>query len=205
MMTQHYPFMLPPLKYPYDSLEPFIDERTMRIHHDVIFRGYIDRLNTVISNNPVYKDWNLITLLTYANDFEEPFKTLIKNNAGGVLSHYVYFESMTPIKNHPHGILLESIKRDFGSVDALLDYMTEKAYLIFGSGNVWLMYDTEFNLRVIAEPNSNTPPLEILRPLLVLDVWEHAYFLKHYSDRRSYLRMWRRVVNWNNEIYLREI
>lgn len=205
MLTQHYPFKLPPLNYAYDALEPYIEEETVRVHHDVLFQGYIDRLNAIIRNNMVYKDWNLLTLLTYSDDFEEPLSTLIRNNAGGVLSHYVYFESMTPIKNQPQGVLLEAIKRDFGSVDIMLDYLTDKAYAVFGSGNVWLLYDTKFNLRIVATPNQDPPPLEILRPILVLDVWEHAYFLQHEADRRSYLNAWKNVINWNAEIYLKEI
>ena len=205
MLTQHYPFQLPPLNYAYNALEPYIEEETIRVHHDVLFKGYIDRLNAIIRNNMVYKDWNLLTLLTYADDFEEPLSTMIKNNAGGVLSHYVYFESMTPIKNEPQGVLLEAIKRDFGSVDIMLDYLTDKAFAVFGSGNVWLLYDTKFNLRIVATPNQDPPPLEILRPILVLDVWEHAYFLQHHADRRSYLDAWKHVINWNAEIYLKEI
>ncbi len=205
MLTQHYPFTLPPLPYAYDALEPYISEETLRTHHGILFQNYINRLNTIIKNNMVYKDWNLLTLLTYADDFEEPLSTLIKNNGGGVLSHYIYFESMTPVKNEPSGVFLEAIKRDFGSVDIMLDYFLDKAYAVFGSGNVWLLYDTKFNLRIVATPNQDPPPLEILRPLLVLDVWEHAYFLEHNADRRAYLEQWKKVINWNAPIYLREI
>lgn len=205
MMTQHYPFKLPPLDYAYNALEPYIDEETMQLHHDVLFKNYIDRLNAIIAINPVYKDWNLLTLLTYADDFEEPLQTAIKNNGGGVLSHYVYFQSMTPKKTEPHGILLEAIKRDFGSVDIMLEYLLDKAYAVFGSGNVWVLYDTKFNLRILSTPNQDPPPLEILRPLLVIDLWEHAFFLKYKSDKRAYLEAWKNVINWDAEIYLKEI
>lgn len=205
MMTQHYPFKLPPLKYAYDALEPYIDAETMRVHHDVLFKNYIDRLNNIIRNNMIYKDWNLLTLLTYVDAFEEPLQTLIRNNAGGVLSHYIYFESMTPIKTSPSGALLKAINRDFGSVDIMVEYLIDKAYALFGSGNVWVLYDTKLNLRVFATPNQDPPPLEILRPLLVIDVWEHAYFLQHKADKRAYLEAWKHIINWNTEIYLKEI
>lgn len=205
ILSQHYPFVLPPLKYPYNALEPYISEETLRIHHDVLFKAYIDRLNTTIKNNIMYKDWSLLTLLTYAEDFEEPLQTLITNNGGGVLSHDVYFETLTPKKTQPTGALLAAINRDFGSVDIMLSYMMDKAYTTFGSGNTWLLYDSRFNLRILSTPNQNPPPLEILRPLLVIDMWEHAFFLQYKSDKRAYLNAWKQLINWEAPIYLKEI
>ncbi|MDD6488414.1 MAG: superoxide dismutase [Clostridia bacterium] len=205
ILTMHYPFELPPLNYPYDALEPYISEETMHIHHDILFKNYINSLNVIVRNNMLYKDWNLLTLLTYVDDFEEPLRTLVKNSAGGVLSHYVYFETLTPHHTEPKGALLQAINRDFGSVDIMLNFMVDKAFTTFGSGNTWLLYDTSFNLRILSTPNQDPPPIEILRPLLVIDMWEHAFFLQYHNDKRAYLDAWKNIINWDAPVYLKTI
>ena len=101
MLDQHYPFTLPPLPCAYNALEPYIDTETMRIHHDIMFKKYVDNLNMILKDNPIYQDWSLHNLLAYSSDFEDLMETALKNNGGGVMNHYMYFDGMTPNKTEP--------------------------------------------------------------------------------------------------------
>ncbi len=196
MLDQHYPFTLPPLPYAYNALEPYIDTETMHIHHDIMFKKYVDNLNMILKNNPIYQDWSLHDLLAYSDDFEDLMKTALKNNGGGVMNHYLYFDGMTPNKTEPSESLQTAITRDFGSMQRLCQMMKTAALSQFGSGYAWLMYDSTSKLRIVKTPNQDPPPLLILQPLLLVDVWEHAYFLKYKHQRDKYFDAWCNVVDW---------
>lgn len=196
MLTEHYPFKLPPLPYAYNALEPYIDEETMRIHHDIMFKKYVDNLNALLKANPTYQDWSLYDLLAYSDDFDEVISTSLKNNGGGVMNHYLYFDGMTPEKTEPTGSLMKAIERDFGSMDNICRNMKVAAMSQFGSGYAWLMFDSTSKLRIVKTPNQNPPPLLILQPLFLIDVWEHAYFLKYKHERDKYFDEWCKIIDW---------
>ncbi len=197
MLSSHYPFKLPPLPYAYDALEPHIDAETMHIHHDIMFKKYVDNLNAVLRANPIYQDWSLYDLLAYNDDFNEEVGTAIRNNGGGVFNHYLYFDGMTPEKNEPTGQLKTAVIRDFGSFDNLCACMKAAALTQFGSGYAWLMFDGTSKLRIVKTPNQDPPPLLILQPILLVDVWEHAYFLKYKQERDKYFDAWCSLIDWN--------
>lgn len=197
MLDQHYPFTLPPLPYAYNALEPYIDEETMHIHHDIMFRNYINNLNLLLKANPTYQDWSLYDLLAYSDDFEEPIKTSLKNQGGGVLNHYLYFDSMTPNKTEAKETLRTAIIRDFGSMEKFYKIMKAAALSQFGSGYAWLMFDSTSKLRIVKTSNQNPPPLLILQPLILIDVWEHAYLLKYKHERDKYFDAWYHLIDWN--------
>ena len=134
MLEQHYPFTLPPLPCAYNALEPYIDTETMRIHHDIMFKKYVDNLNMILKDNPIYQDWSLHNLLAYSSDFEDLMETALKNNGGGVMNHYMYFDGMTPNKTEPSQNLRTAIIRDFGSMQRLCQVMKTVAISQFGSG-----------------------------------------------------------------------
>ncbi len=196
MLDQHYPFTLPPLPCAYNALEPYIDTETMHIHHDIMFKKYVDNLNMILKDNPIYQDWSLHNLLAYSSDFEDLMETALKNNGGGVMNHYMYFDGMTPNKTEPSQNLQTAIIRDFGSMQRLCQVMKTVAISQFGSGYAWLMYDSTSKLRIVKTPNQDPPPLLILQPLLVIDVWEHAYFLQYEQQRDKYFDAWCNVIDW---------
>lgn len=197
MLSDHYPFKLPPLPYAYNALEPYIDEETMHIHHDIMFKKYVDNLNAVLKSNPIYQDWSLYDLLSYNEDFDVEIGTALRNNGGGVLNHFLYFDGMTPEKTEPTGSLKTAIERDFGSMDNLCRNMKTAALSQFGSGYAWLMFDGTSKLRIVKTPNQNPPPLLILQPIFLIDVWEHAYFLKYKHERDKYFDAWCKLIDWN--------
>lgn len=196
MLTQTYPFILPPLPYGYSDLEPYISEETMRLHHDVLFQRYINRLNLLIEENPEYKDWNLFSLLSYNETFENSLANEIRNNAGAVLNHYLYFDGMTPIKKSPGGNLKKAIIRDFGSEAGFNWELKSLALSRFGSGCAWVLYDGACKLRVVDTPNADPPPFLILKPILLVDVWEHSYFLQYKCNRSDYFDAWYNLIDW---------
>lgn len=197
MLTETYPFKLPPLPYGYSALEPNISEETMRIHHDILFKRYIDKLNLILEENPDYKDWNLFSLLSYNETFAEPLAEQLRNNGGAVLNHYLYFDGMTPTKKSPSGNLKKAINRDFGSEAGFNRELKKAALSHFGSGNVWLMYDGACKLRVVNSKNADPPPFLILKPILLVDIWEHSYFLQYKQKREEYFDAWYNLIDWD--------
>lgn len=205
MLNEHYPFRLPPLPYDYADFAPDIDEMTMREHHDVLFKRYIDNLNRALARYPIYQDWNLLTLMHYYNDFDEPLRTQIQRNGGGTMNHYLYFEGITPQKTAPSGELQSMINRNFGSMQAMKALMKEQAMNLYGSGHVWLMRDGAGGLRIVTTQNQDSPPLEILMPILVADMWEHAYYIAHQSDKGKYFDIWFDNIDWNQASRLNDM
>lgn len=188
-----YPFRLPELPYAYHALEPFIDQRTMYFHHDKHLKTYIDNLNKALEAYPEYQTWTLEELLTRLSELPEELRTPVRNNGGGVYNHEMYFHLMAPA-GQPFST---EVAEAFGGEDNWKRQMKAAALGQFGSGFVWLVRDTTGAMKIIALPNQDNPLTIGLQPILPLDVWEHAYYLKHQSLRSDYIDDWFHVINWN--------
>ena len=188
-----YPFRLPELPYAYHALEPFIDQRTMYFHHDKHLKTYIDNLNKALEAYPEYQTWTLEELLTRLPELPEELRTPVRNNGGGVYNHEMYFHLMAPA-GQPFST---EVAEAFGGEDNWKRQMKAAALGQFGSGFAWLVRDTTGALKIIALPNQDNPLTIGLQPILPLDVWEHAYYLKHQNLRSDYIDDWFHVINWN--------
>lgn len=188
-----YPFRLPELPYAYHALEPFIDQRTMYFHHDKHLKTYIDNLNKALEAYPEYQTRTLEELLTRLSELPEELRTPVRNNGGGVYNHEMYFHLMAPA-GQPFST---EVAEAFGGEDNWKRQMKAAALGQFGSGFAWLVRDTTGALKIIALPNQDNPLTIGLQPILPLDVWEHAYYLKHQNLRSDYIDDWFHVINWN--------
>ena len=196
MKNNYYPYVNQPLPYDYSALEPFIDEKTMHLHHDRHLQTYIDNLNAVLEKEPKMQKLSLEQLIQISGRLPCPLQTSIRNNAGGVYNHRFFFAGMVnPTEKAPEGALLQSIRQQFGSVEKLLEEFRSAALSVFGSGYAWLVWCPR-GLKILTTPNQNCPVEQGLRPILVIDVWEHAYYLKHYNLRGDYIKDWMQVINW---------
>ena len=190
-------FALNPLPYAYDALEPYIDKETMMLHHDKHEKAYVDNLNKAISKYPELYKKGLEGILRDLNSIPQDVRETIRNNAGGVYNHDFFWSIMSPEKGQqPRGELLKAINKDFGSLDNLKTKFNEAALGRFGSGWAWLVLNKDGNLSVISTPNQDSPISQDLKPILGIDVWEHAYYLKYQNRRKDYIDNWWNVVNW---------
>lgn len=197
MPNEYYPYVNLPLPYTYDALEPFIDTKTMMLHHDKHLQTYIDNLNAVLRQVPWLQKLSLEDLIRNASRAPATVQTTVRNNAGGVYNHRFYFNLLkNPSQGVPSEQLLEAMIRDFGSYDTFKQAFVQSALSVFGSGYAWLVFGGT-KLRIVTTPNQNNPIEHGLCPILTIDVWEHAYYLKHYNDRADYINDWFQVVNWD--------
>lgn len=188
-----YPFEVPELPYAYDALEPYIDKETMIFHYDKHFKTYVDNLNNALKNFPEYHSWTLERLLTGLSTLPSGLQNAVKNNGGGVYNHDMYFNALTPGgQTSP-----EFIEEAFGGDEAWKKQMKAAALDQFGSGFAWLVLDGEKNLKIMALPNQDNPLSLGFEPILPLDVWEHAYYLKYKNLRGDYIDNWFKAINWN--------
>ena len=194
--NSYYPFINTPIPYSYAALEPFIDEETMYLHHDRHLQTYIDNLNRFLEENPSLQKFSLEELLSIWRRLPCHLQTPLRNNAGGVYNHRFYFDSMTPPGSSCSAPrLFEAMSCQFGSPENFRSQFKEAALSVFGSGYAWLVLDRG-RLKIVTSANQNTP-LTCSRTLIFnIDVWEHAYYLKHYNLRADYIDDWFRVVNW---------
>ena len=197
--NNYYKFTNLPLSYAFNAMEPFIDARTMEIHHDRHLQGYVNNLNKALEGYPELQRLPLEALLDPPESLPASSKTAIKNNAGGVYNHRFYFNGLTPAANAktPSGKLLEDIYITYGSLDAFKAAFKAAALAVFGSGYAWLVVDDKGELKIITTANQDSPLTLNLCPVLTLDVWEHAYYLKHYNMRANYIDDWFNVVDWD--------
>lgn len=205
-MNEHYPFTLIPLPYPYNALEPYIDEETMRIHHDKHVGTYVENLNKALKDYPAYHDWSLEMLLYNIYSLPVEIQTAVRNNAGGVFNHNLYFSVLgTERINSPVGNLSNAINKEFGSSERFLTELKQKALSVFGSGYAYVVLNRNGKLMIITTKNQDTPLEMNLYPVLPVDVWEHAYYLKHQNKRADYIDDLFKVINWNKveEVYNR--
>ncbi len=191
------PYTLPELPYAYDALEPSIDARTMEIHHSKHHAGYVKKLNAALEKHPELFDTPLEKLLANLDEVPEDIRTAVRNNGGGHFNHTLFWTIMAPnAGGKPQGALLTAIEATFGDFDAFKKAFDEAALGRFGSGWAWLSVKPDGGLVVHSTPNQDTPLAEGLTPILGLDVWEHAYYLKYQNRRDEYVTNWWNVVNW---------
>ncbi len=195
-MNNMYPFVNGPLPYEYGALEPFIDEKTMHLHHDRHLQTYIDNLNSMIEKNPGLKNMSLEMMLCRFPRLPRDLQIPVRNNAGGVYNHRFFFSGMSPSGGgSPECPLLDAINRKFGSYEKFKERFKASALSVFGSGYAWLVLD-RWGLKIITTPNQDTPLIKGQIPVLNIDVWEHAYYLKHYNLRAAYIDDWFNVIDW---------
>jgi superoxide dismutase, Fe-Mn family len=189
------PFDVPPLPYDYAALEPHIDEQTMRVHHDKHHQAYVDNANKALEGTE-WADRPVEEVLRSLDSLPEDIRTAVRNNAGGHANHSFFWEIMSPAGGgEPEGELAEAINSTFGGLDTLIEQVNDAGVKRFGSGWTWLVVDGG-SLAVTSTPNQDSPVSEGATPLLGIDVWEHAYYLKYQNRRPDYLAAWWNVVNW---------
>ena len=190
-------FEVPPLPYDYDALEPHIDEQTMRVHHDKHHQAYVDNANAALEGTPL-ADKPVEHVLANLDVLPEDKQAAVRNNAGGHANHSLFWEIMAPGGGgEPGGALAEAIDAAFDSFEALVQLVNDTGVKRFGSGWSWLVHDGT-GLAVYSTPNQDSPVLNDDVPILGIDVWEHAYYLKYQNRRPDYLAAWWNVVNWAN-------
>jgi Fe-Mn family superoxide dismutase len=188
-------FEVPPLPYGYDALEPHIDEATMRVHHDKHHQAYVDKANAALEGTE-FANRSIEEVLSKLDALPENIRMPVRNNGGGHYNHTLFWESMSPNGGgQPGGALGDAIGSTFGSLDELQKQINEAGVNRFGSGWSWLVHDGS-GLAVMSTPNQDTPLSEGKTPLLGVDVWEHAYYLKYQNRRPDYLAAWWNTVNW---------
>jgi superoxide dismutase, Fe-Mn family len=190
-------FELPELGYSYDALEPYIDAKTMEIHHGKHHAAYVTKLNEALQKHENLQTKKIEELLAGANNLPDDIKAAVVNNGGGHYNHSLFWEWLKSGGNkEPAGSLADAINRTFGSLDELKAKFTETAVGRFGSGWAWLVKKGD-KLEVYSTANQDSPVTENKVPLLGLDVWEHAYYLKYQNRRPEYIEAWWQVVNWD--------
>ena len=201
IFSSKYPFKNQPLPYGYNSLEPFVDSKTMHLHHDKHLQTYIDNLNKILAGHKELWNYSLQELIMNEDILPKEIKTPVLNNAGGVYNHAFYFQGMTDNKGErPAELAALFINKTFGSYDGFKNAMKDTALSVFGSGYAWLALEfTSDRLFVMKTANQDTIlNIRGVMPLLNLDVWEHAYYLKNYNKRNEYIDNWFNVVNWQS-------
>jgi Fe-Mn family superoxide dismutase len=190
-------FSLPALPYAFDALEPHIDTTTMQIHHGKHHAAYVTNLNAALEKYPDLGDKSLEALVTNLAALPEEIRTAVRNNGGGHFNHSLFWKMMSPQGGgEPQGALAAAIADTFGSFAAFKEGFGKAAMTRFGSGWAWLGFKDK-KLAILSMPNQDVPMMEGLTPILGLDVWEHAYYLKYQNRRADYIATWWNVVNWD--------
>ncbi len=189
-------FTLPNLGYDYDALEPYIDSQTMEIHHSKHHQTYINKLNTALETQNELLSRDIANLVRNIESLPEAVRTAVQNNGGGHYNHSLFWKNMTPGGCQPSQQLLSKIIANFGSLDNFKTKFTETAVSRFGSGWAWLVTDNN-TLQITSTANQDNPISDGKTPILGLDVWEHAYYLKYQNRRPEYIDAWWNVVDWN--------
>jgi len=188
-------FTTPALPYDYNALEPYIDEQTMHIHHDKHHEAYVSKLNAAVEGTQ-FADMPIEELVAKINEVPEAKRTAVRNNGGGHANHSLFWTVMSKDGGgEPDGEMAEAIKSAFGSFDEFKAAFTAAATTRFGSGWAWLVSNNG-KLEVMSTPNQDNPLMEGKKPLLGLDVWEHAYYLKYQNRRPEYIESFFNVIDW---------
>ena len=190
-------FTLPDLLYEYDAFEPYIDAQTMEIHYSKHHQGYVDKLNTALEEYPDLLQKDVKKLLNNVEDFPVDIQTAIKNNGGGHANHSLFWTVISPDGGgNPKGDLRDALETRFNSLNDFKEEFEAIALSQFGSGWAWLVVDDDDDLQVHSTGNQDSPLMEDETPILVLDLWEHAYYLKYQNRRADYIRAFWKIVNW---------
>ena len=200
-------YELPKLNYDYNALEPHIDAQTMDIHYNKHHGTYVNNLNNALEGHDDLADLTLVELLSNLYKVPGDIRTTVRNNGGGHFNHTLFWELLSPDKTKPYGELKEAIEKTFGSIEEFKDVLSKAAATRFGSGWAWLVVNKDKELEVISTPNQDTPLADGMKPVVGLDVWEHAYYLNYQNRRPEYIKAFFEVLNWNqaNKNYLEAI
>jgi Fe-Mn family superoxide dismutase len=188
------PHTLPPLPYAYNALEPYIDEKTMRIHHGKHHQAYVDKLNAALQGHPELQKMTAEQLIKNLDNVPEKIRTAVRNNGGGHVNHSFFWQVMKGV-GAPSGKLSDAITNAFGSYENFKEQFSASAMGRFGSGWAWLVISNG-KLEILSTPNQDSPNSLGKIPLLGIDVWEHAYYLKYQNRRNEYIDAFFNVINW---------
>lgn len=194
--------ILPELPYAYDALEPYIDAETMTLHHDKHHATYVANTNAALEKHPELGD-DLEVILADLDKIPADIRQAVINNGGGALNHSLFWELLSPEKQEPTADVLAAIEEAFGSFEDFKTAFTQAATTRFGSGWAWLVVNKDGKLEVTSTANQDTPLSEGKKPILALDVWEHAYYLKYRNVRPNYIKAFFDIINWTKvaELY----
>ncbi len=202
------PFTLPALPYPYDALEPHIDAKTMQIHHTGHHAAYVRNLNAAVAGRPELAGKTVEQLVSNLEALPAEVRTAIRNNGGGHVNHTLFWQIMSGKGGgQPRAELARAIEKTFGSYSRFQEEFSRAALGVFGSGWAWLTVDAQRSLRVEATPNQDTPISAGRTPILGIDVWEHAYYLRYQNRRADYVKAFYNVIHWDHvtELYLQAV
>ncbi|MCG3118100.1 MAG: hypothetical protein ALAOOOJD_00234 [bacterium] len=191
-----YPFALPDLPYAASALTAAIDEQTMLIHHGRHHQAYTDNLNNALKDHPVLQQKAIVELLADFKALPPAVRTAIRNHGGGYFNHCLFWHMLSPQSSHPTGSLAAALNRDFGSLEAFKEKFMKAAATLFGSGWAWLTVNGKGKLEIMQTANQDTPLANGHKPVLGLDVWEHAYYLRYQNKRADYIAAFWNVINW---------
>lgn len=194
---------LPKLPFAFDALEPYIDARTMEIHHGKHHAGYVNKLNAALEKEPSLADKSAEELISDLDSLPEGVRTAIRNNGGGHVNHSLFWQILSSEKQEMDGSIGEVINSTFGGLEDFKKKFSDVAASRFGSGWAWLVVNSDKKLEVISTPNQDSPLSKGMFPILGLDVWEHAYYLNYQNKRPEYIDAFFEIINWNkvNELY----
>lgn len=188
-------YTLPKLPFAFDALEPFLDAKTMEIHYTKHHQTYVDKLNAALEKHPELQNKPIEELLKHPNNIPDDIKTAIKNFGGGTANHTFYWSILAKDKK-PNKIILDAINKSFGSFEKFKEQFTASASSLFGSGWTWLVKNKD-KLEILNTQNQESPLAQGKTPLLVIDVWEHAYYLKFQNRRAEFIEAFFNVINWD--------
>lgn len=190
-------FLLPDLKFDYNALEPYMDAQTVEIHHGKHHAGYTNKLNAALEKYPEFLDRDIITILKDLSKLPEAVRGTVRNNGGGFFHHNLWWEQLTPRKaGDPSGKLADALNNKFDDLDSFKKLMNNAALGVFGSGWAWLCKDGAGDLSITTTPNQDSPVSLHLTPILTIDVWEHAYYLKFQNRRNEFIENFWNMVDW---------
>jgi Fe-Mn family superoxide dismutase len=191
------PFTLPALPYAYDALEPYFDAETMHLHHDKHHQSYVDKLNAAVAGHPDLASKNVNELVAHLDAVPENIRKAVRNNGGGHANHSFWWGTLGKGGSAPTGELAKAINAKFGSLSGFQEKLTAEAAGVFGSGWAWLVQSPSGTLEIESTPNQDSPLSSGHKPVLGIDVWEHAYYLKYKNKRPDYVKAYFSVVNWD--------
>jgi Fe-Mn family superoxide dismutase len=190
------PFRLDPLPYATNALEPYIDKRTMELHHDLHHGGAVNALNAALKDHGEIARMRLEVMLVRLGQLPEEIRSAVRNNGGSHANHTMFWQIMGIGGGQPDGNLKAAIDRDFGDFEKFRNEVNAAGTRLFGSGWVFVTADLDGKLKIVSKPNQDTPLMDGQRAIMGVDVWEHAYYLNYQNRRADYLKAWWNVVNW---------
>jgi Fe-Mn family superoxide dismutase len=192
------PFTLPPLPYAYDALEPYFDAETMHLHHDKHHQAYVNNLNAAVAGHPELSAKTVDELVANLTEVPESIRTAVRNNGGGHANHSFWWPMLGKGSAAPSGELAKAIDARFGTFSAFQEQLTKAALSVFGSGWAWLAKLPDGTLTIETTPNQDSPLTAGHQPIIGVDVWEHAYYLKYHNVRADYVKAFFQVINWDS-------